>query len=85
MSKQQELSVVLASPPDRNSLVAQINWGWEQFAELNQERGELQLEVYSPVSGDAWYLPYEAVISALKKAEGLLAGRTSDSGLKDTK
>jgi hypothetical protein len=85
MSDQQELSVVLASPRDRNALVAQINWGWAQFAELNQEGGELQLEVYPPVTGDAWNLPYEAVMNALTQAARLLAGKAGNPASKDTK
>jgi hypothetical protein len=84
MTSQQEFSVVLASPRDRNALVAQINWGWARFAELNQEGGKLQLEVYPPVTGDAWNLPYEAVINALTQAARLLVGKADNSASKDS-
>ena len=36
--------VTIASPPDRNAVVAEIFFGSQQWAEVNQEQGQLSAE-----------------------------------------
>jgi hypothetical protein len=41
-----DMRICISSPPDREKLVAEIFFGDEQWAELNQESGTLELEFY---------------------------------------
>ena len=50
------LRICISSPPDRERLVAEIFFGDEQWAELNQEGTELLFEFYSRQSGEPWSL-----------------------------
>lgn len=61
--------ICLSSPPDREKLVAEIFFGDQQWAELNQEGLELALEFYSRIDGQPWKIPYEQVVSALEEAK----------------
>jgi hypothetical protein len=70
----EQLRVFLASPPDREHLVAMIDMGAEQWAELNQEDGLLTLEIYPRRDGQPWVISYEAAMSALRKAKERLVG-----------
>jgi hypothetical protein len=70
----EQLCVSLASPPDREYLVAMINVGAEQWAELNQENGLLTLEVYPRRDGQPWMISYEAAMTALRNAKERLVG-----------
>ena len=60
--------ICISSPPDREKLVAEIFFGSEQWAEINQEQTELVVEFYARESGDPWVLPYENAIAALQEA-----------------
>jgi len=40
----------------------------EQWAELSQEQGKLELEVYPCRDGKAWVLNYDDVVAALSEA-----------------
>lgn len=65
----------VSSPPDRGQLVVEIFFGEEQWAELNQEGLELELEVYPRRDGEPWQLSFEAVAAALADAKKrLVAG-----------
>jgi len=68
------LRICVSSPPDREKLVAEIFFGDEQWAEVNQEGTELLVEFYSRQSGDSWSLTYEEVIGALESARKRLTG-----------
>ncbi len=66
--------VCISSPPDRDKLVAEIFFGDQQWAELNQEGLELQLQIYPRNDGKPWEIPYSQIISALEDAKNQLAG-----------
>jgi hypothetical protein len=68
------LSISIASPPDREKLVAEIFFDNEQFAELNQESETLNIEVYPRRDNQVWQLDYEQVITAFLKAKNKLLG-----------
>jgi hypothetical protein len=60
--------VDIASPPDRERLVAQLMIGNEQLAELNQEGQLLQLEIYCRRDGQPWIVGYTELLRALADA-----------------
>ena len=64
----------IASPPDREKLVAQIIFGDTQWAELSHEDGTLQMEFYSRPDGEPWRIDYQEVIAALDQAKRRLIG-----------
>ena len=74
MIKTNELRIYISSPPDRDNLVADIFFGNEQFAELNQEDGTLRLEVYPRQNGEFWQLRLDEVLVALNDARNRLIG-----------
>ena len=59
----------ICSPPDREQLVAAICYDNEQWAELNQEKVELVLEIYARHDGNAWVFPFDEAITALCDAK----------------
>ena len=69
-----EYRVCISSPPDREKLVAEIFFGDEQLAELNQEGSELQLQLYPRSDGKRWELPYSEIVTALGEAKKKLVG-----------
>ncbi|AKT39221.1 hypothetical protein [Chondromyces crocatus] len=69
-----EFRVTIASPPDREKLVAEIFFGDEQVAEIHQESDELQIEIYMHSSGKPWMLPYVDFMKAMSKARQRLVG-----------
>ncbi|REK07874.1 MAG: hypothetical protein DWQ37_20945 [Planctomycetota bacterium] len=68
------IKVDLASPPDRKRLVAQIMVGNEQWAELNQEQRDLELEFYTRSDGRPWVLSFDDAVGALNLARQRLIG-----------
>lgn len=64
----------LASPPDREKLVAEIFFGDMQWAEINQERGDLEVEFYPRTDGKPWELKYDDAVKALNQAKQRLMG-----------
>lgn len=60
-----ELTISIASVPDRDDLVAELWSGDTQVAELSREHGRLTLEVYQPHAAGAWTLSYEDFVGAL--------------------
>lgn len=66
--------VDISSPPDREKLVAEISFNNCQWAELNQEGTELQLEFYPRPDGKPWNISLQAVEEALKAAKERLTG-----------
>jgi hypothetical protein len=68
--------ICLSSPPDREKLVAEIFFGDMQWAELNQEGSELELEFYHRTDSQPWRIPYNQVVSALDDAKKKLTGRS---------
>ena len=55
-------------------MVAEIWYGRCQFAEVNQESGELAVQVYSHPDGSEWLFSYEYLLGVLAKAKLKLSG-----------
>ena len=72
--------ICISSPPDREHLVAEIFFGEIQWAEINQEGNELEVEIYPRPDGEPWRLGFAEIVSALDQARSkLLPGATSPS------
>ena len=69
-----ELHITISSPSDREKLVAEIFFGSNQWAEMNQEKGHLQVEFYPRSDGKTWDLDYFSVMRALQEAKLRLTG-----------
>ena len=69
-----QMRVTIASPPDREKLVAEIFHENEQWAEVHQERSELTLELYPRRDGKPWEFGLEDAVSALVAARKRLVG-----------
>jgi hypothetical protein len=69
-----ELRICISSPPDREKLVAEIFFGNEEWAELNQEDGTLRLEFYPRPNREYWQLSLDEVLEALNEAKKRLIG-----------
>ena len=72
-----KMTVDLASPPDREKLVAQISFDREQWAEVHQEAGALTLELYPRQDGKPWEFPFDEAVAALGQAYRRLIGNDS--------
>ncbi len=72
MKARYEISI--ASPPDREKLVAEIFFGDTQWAEINQEHGALEVEFYPRPDGKPWRIDYQDVTAALDQAKRRLVG-----------
>ena len=68
------MRVEIASPPDREKLVAPILLDGEQWAEVNQEKHRLQVEIYPRRDGKPWIFDLEEVVQALNEAQRRLLG-----------
>lgn len=64
--------ITIASPPDRDKLVAEIFFGNQQWAEINQEKGVLEVEFYPRLDGQPWQIFLPDALAALQEAEKLL-------------
>ena len=71
-----KLRVEIASPPDRERVVAQVMIGNEQWAEVNQENERLELEVYQRQDGPPFVVDFDDAMTALAEARQKLADRT---------
>ena len=69
-----ELRVCISSPPDREKLVAEIFFGDEQWAELNQEHETPVVEFYPRDNGEFWQLTLDEVLESLHEAKKRLIG-----------
>jgi hypothetical protein len=68
------MHISIASPPDREKLVAEIFYGREQWAELNTESDSLTIELYPRPTGDPWSFAYDSAVAALQEARRRLLG-----------
>jgi hypothetical protein len=73
----QKARVCLSSPPDRKYLVAEIFFGSEQWAELNQEGDNLQLEIYPRQNGQPWSFNFQDAVESLNEAKEKLQANPS--------
>jgi len=71
-----DFRISISSPPDRNYLVTEILVDGEQWAELNQEAGDLVLEIYPRRDKQPWRITYDAAIEALTLAKKRLVGES---------
>ncbi|HEV3257326.1 MAG TPA: hypothetical protein VG013_10635 [Gemmataceae bacterium] len=69
------MRVEIASPPDRDKLVAPIMFADQQWAEVNQEKERLQLEIYPRRDGQPWLFDFEEAVQALLEARRRLLGK----------
>ena len=60
--------IQIASPPDREKLVAMILVDNDQWAELNQESEKLTLEIYPRQDGKPWAIDFVDALQALQDA-----------------
>ena len=72
--QQNKLRITIASPPDREKLVAEVLCENEQWAEINQESATLQLEIYPRRDGQPWSFPFDDALAALQAAKTRLVG-----------
>jgi hypothetical protein len=61
--------VIFASPPDREKLVAMIDFGNEQWAELNEEADRGVIELYPRRDGEPWVFDFDEMLLALDSAK----------------
>lgn len=61
--------ICISSPPDREKLVAEIFFGNSQWAEINQEQGDYQIEFYPRVDRSPWIIGFSSVIKILNEAK----------------
>ena len=66
--------ICIASPPDREKLVAEIFFGDMQWAEINQEHGTLEVEFYARPDGQPWRLKFSDALNGLEEARRRLQG-----------
>jgi hypothetical protein len=64
-----EHRVSIASPPDRDKVVAMIDFGNEQWAEINVENKELQIELIPRQDGQPWRFRLADVVMAINTAK----------------
>ncbi len=64
--------ITIASPPDRERLVAEVFHGTEQIAELNREHEPLavRLELYPRADGQPWSVDAEQFLTAIAEVKG---------------
>jgi len=67
-------TISISSPPHRKKLVADIFFGAEQWAELNQDERNLRIEFYPRRDGEFWEFSFDEVVETLSKARSALAG-----------
>jgi hypothetical protein len=72
-----ELTITIASLPDRENLVAELWFGDVQWGEINQEGGCLTLEIYPHHSGKPWAFKLDDVIKQIEQAKSRLKERIS--------
>ena len=64
-----DLTMKVASVPDREFLIAELWAGNGQFAEVSKESGDLQIEVYPREDGQPWLLRLDELLRVLAQAE----------------
>lgn len=64
-----EWDISLASPPDRENLVAEILYNHIQVAEINTESDKLCIQIYKNPKNEWWEFDYEEFLQALEYAK----------------
>ena len=70
--------ISISSPPDREHLVAEIFIGDVQWAEINQEGEELEVEIYPRRDGEPWRFAFTEMMAMLNDASRRLLSRGAD-------
>jgi hypothetical protein len=60
-----KMSVDIASPPDREKLVAEVFYNHAKWAEISRQSGRLTLELYPRQDGKPWSFGYDEAIKTL--------------------
>jgi hypothetical protein len=68
--------ILIASPPDREKVVAEVWCGEEMLAEVANEDGPLTIEFYPKPGGKPWLLDYEEAVKAMQMAKDKLLGES---------
>jgi hypothetical protein len=68
----QRMRITVASPPDRDRLVAEVFFDDIQWAEINQESDELEVEFYPRPDNRPWRVPLSIAVDALERAKAEL-------------
>ena len=66
--------IVIASPPDREGIVAEIWQSEEMWAEIANEEGRLTIEIYPRAEGNTWLFDYDEAIKVIQMAKDKLLG-----------
>lgn len=61
--------ITISCPPDRNDLVADVIYDHYQWAEINQEEGNLVVQFYSYPEIKNWEFKLDDALEALNKAK----------------
>jgi hypothetical protein len=69
---------VIAIPPDREHLIAELYDGNIQFGEINQDEGVLVLEIHREPNDLPWRFSLHQLIDFLRETERELTGDPSD-------
>jgi len=69
-----EHEVILASPADRDKVVVMLSVAHEMWAEINQEKEQLEIQIYPRQDGNPWVFPLHEAISAINRAKNRLLG-----------
>jgi len=64
-----KMTVKVASTRNQENLVAQLWYENEQWGEISQKLGELELEIYPKSNGHSWNLRYEEVVKIIQEAK----------------
>ncbi|WP_303981442.1 hypothetical protein [Dongia mobilis] len=67
--------ILIASPPDREKLVAEVHFRNEQVVEISQDKESLQIEIAAYRTGVAWRFDFEDFLEALQTAKKHLLGQ----------
>jgi hypothetical protein len=70
--------ILIASLPDRDSVVAEIYVGDAQFAEVRRDHGDsFHVEIYARPQELAWEIPYDDLVHLLAAARDALIGKVN--------
>ena len=67
--KSGHFEILIASPPDREKLVAEIQFQNEAVAEISQDTDTLQLELLAHRTPVAWRFNFDEFLEALQAAK----------------
>ena len=76
----EKFRITIASLPDREELVAEINYNHEQWVEISQEPGIERpiIQFYSPANMEYWEFPLDEALEALELAKKKFLGLVSN-------